>query len=95
MVGDRLPAGLTINATTGAISGTPTAVGPSTASVTVKDANQQSASANLTITIMSQLTITTASPLGSGTVNVAYSATVAATGGTQPTHGLRQACPRG
>ena len=78
-----LPAGLSIDAGTGAISGTPTAAGQSIANVTVKDANQQSGSANLTITIVSQLTITTPSPLPGGVVNVAYTATVAASGGTQ------------
>jgi hypothetical protein len=76
-----LPAGLSINASSGVISGTPTAPGTSTTNVTVKDANQQSGSASLSITIISQLAITTASPLGSGTVNATYSATVAATGG--------------
>jgi hypothetical protein len=78
-----LPAGLSINTSTGVIGGTPTAAGTSTASVTVKDANQLSASASLSITIVAPLTITTASPLPNGVVNIAYNATVAATGGTQ------------
>jgi hypothetical protein len=76
-----LPAGLSINASSGTISGTPTAAGTSTANVTVKDANQQSGSATLSITIIPQLTITTASPLPGGVVNVAYSQTVVAQGG--------------
>ncbi len=77
-----LPAGLGINASTGVISGTPTAQGQSTANVTVKDANQLSASANLSITIVAPLTITTTSPLTAGVVNVAYSVQMAASGGT-------------
>ena len=68
------------------ISGTPTAAGTSAANVTVKDSGtpQQTASANLSITIVPQLTITTTSPLVSGTVGTAYSATVAASGGITP-----------
>jgi len=82
-----LPAGLTINASTGAISGSPTGpAGTSAAIVTVKDSSnpQLSASANLSITIASQLAITTASPLSPGVLNTAYTATVAAMGGTAP-----------
>ena len=79
------PAGLTINPTTGVISGTPTAAGTSSnVVVTVNDSGtpQQTATATFSITIAVKLAITTAS-LPNGVVGTAYpSTTVAATGGT-------------
>ena len=51
-----LPSGLSINSSTGAITGTTTSVGPSSVSVTVTDSTQpamQTATANLSITISS------------------------------------------
>jgi hypothetical protein len=87
-----LPNGLSINHTTGAITGTPavSAEGTSPVTATVTDSTQptaQSASANLSVTIAapppSKLVITTAS-LPSGTAGVAYSASIAASGGTAP-----------
>ena len=79
-----LPAGLTLNSASGLINGTPTTVGSPSFSVTVKDGNGLTAGPqNLSITISSALTITTTS-LPNGTVNVAYSATLAATGGAPP-----------
>ena len=81
-----LPAGLTINATTGVISGTPSAANSGTVTITATDSTtptHQTATAQLTLTISPQLSITTTSlparPAGS-----AYSATVVATGGTSP-----------
>jgi hypothetical protein len=81
-----LPGGLSINAGSGVISGTATATGTSTVAVTVKDssATQLSTTANLSLTVVSPLTITTTSPLPSGVQNVAYNQTVLATGGTTP-----------
>ncbi len=79
-----LPAGLSLS-TAGAITGTPTTAGTSTFSVTAKDSlGSPSPAANLSITIVSALTITTTSPLPAGVVNVAYSQTLQATGGTAP-----------
>ena len=79
-----LPAGLTLNSASGLINGTPTTVGSPSFSVTVKDGNGLTAGPqNLSITISTALTITTTS-LPNGTVNVAYSATLAATGGAPP-----------
>ena len=81
----NLPAGLTIDTASGAITGTPTAAGTtSNVVITVKDSGtpQQTANKTFSITIAPLLTITTAS-LPTGVVNVAYpSTTVAATGGT-------------
>ena len=80
-----LPAGLSLNASTGLISGTPTAPASATPlTFLVSDSSSPVLSAttslNLTITPAS-LTITTTS-LPNGTVNTAYSQTLAATGGT-------------
>jgi Putative Ig domain len=82
-----LPAGLGINSATGAISGTPTVSGTFPVTVTVTDSggpsNGQSAQANYNLTINSLLTITTTT-LPAGRVQLAYSATVAASGGVTP-----------
>ena len=83
-----LPAGLTLNASTGAITGKPTGpqVGIISFTVTVTDSESptKTANANLSITISAPtLTITTGS-LPTGVLNQAYSATLAATGGITP-----------
>jgi len=82
-----LPAGLSISATTGAITGTPTTAGTSPFTVKVTDSSSpvQTATAVLSITInaVQTLTITTTN-LPAGTVGTAYSATVTATGGITP-----------
>uniref|UniRef100_Q01TD0 Ig family protein n=1 Tax=Solibacter usitatus (strain Ellin6076) TaxID=234267 RepID=Q01TD0_SOLUE len=78
-----LPAGLTLNPTNGQITGTPTApvsATPLTFKVTDTDSPAQTATANLTLTVIQQLVITTSS-LPNGTVGVAYPGTLAATGG--------------
>ena len=80
-----LPAGLSISAA-GAIVGSPTAAGTTTATITVTDSTpgtHLTNTANLSITINPGLAITTAS-LPAGFVGTAYSATVAASGGTTP-----------
>jgi Putative Ig domain len=84
-----LPSGLSIGPSTGAITGTPaqSAAGTATIAVTVTDSTQpkaQSASANLSLTISpAKLAISTAS-LPPATVDVSYTATIAATGGATP-----------
>lgn len=75
-----LPAGLTL-ASNGAITGTPTTVGSSTFTVMVTDANNQTATQQLTIDVAAPVDITTTS-LPGGTIGSSYSQTVAATGGT-------------
>jgi hypothetical protein len=82
-----LPAGLNLNASTGAISGTPTTAGSSTITVKATDSSTptpQTATKQLTIQISAALAISTTSPLPGGTAGTAYSATVTATGGTTP-----------
>jgi RHS repeat-associated protein len=78
-----LPGGLTLNATTGVISGTPTATGTSTFTLRVTDANSGTATAQLSITVNSLVAITTSS-IPNGTQNVAYSTTLSRAGGTSP-----------
>ena len=78
-----LPAGLSINASTGVISGTPTTAGAPTVAITVTDNVSDVDTVNLTLTIHAALTISTAS-LPSGEVGTAYSTTIAATGGFTP-----------
>ena len=85
----RCRPGLTLNAATGVIGGTPaTATGsPFSFSVTVKDgAGNTSAPQALTITIQAGVTITSTG-LPSGLVGIAYSAQLTAAGGTQPYSG--------
>src|SRR5579864_751863 len=82
-----LPTGLALNSSTGAISGKPSAAGTSNFTVQVSDSASGKASQPFALTINaggSTLTITTTSPLPSGTVGVAYSQTLNASGGTQP-----------
>lgn len=78
-----LPAGLNLNASTGTITGTPTAIGTSSFTAKVTDAAAGTATANLSITTNAALAITTAS-LPGGSVSTSYSATVNASGGVQP-----------
>jgi len=74
---------LTLNATTGVIAGTPTANGGSTFGVQLADAHGVITTKQLTINVGAQILITP-TPLSSGEVGVAYSQTLAATGGTAP-----------
>jgi hypothetical protein len=78
-----LPAALSLNASTGVISGTPTTTGTSTFTVKVTDSAAGTATASLSIIIDADLAITTTS-LPGGSVGTAYSSTLQASGGTQP-----------
>jgi len=78
-----LPVGLTLGASTGAISGTPTLPGSATFTVTATDSNKITGQAAYTLTVSGPVTITTTS-LPDGTIGQAYSQTLAATGGTTP-----------
>jgi|HubBroStandDraft_1064217.scaffolds.fasta_scaffold01291_11 hypothetical protein len=78
-----LPAALSLSPT-GSISGIPSAAGTSTFTVQLTDATGVTAKQALTLTIVTNLRISTASPLPSGEVSVAYSQTLTATGGTSP-----------
>ncbi len=78
-----LPGGLSLS-TSGVISGTPSAAGTFSFTVTLTDADGVTATKALTLTVISGLTITTPSPLPTGEVNVVYSETLAASGGVAP-----------
>jgi hypothetical protein len=81
-----LPAGLSLNASTGAITGTPTVAATTPFTFTATDSSvptAQTASKLLSIPINAGLTITTTS-VPSGTQGTAYSFSLAATGGVGP-----------
>ena len=76
-----LPAGLSLNTATGEISGTPTAAGTTNFEVKVTSAGQTATKA-LEITVVHPApSVTTSSPMANGTMDVAYSQTLTATGG--------------
>ena len=82
-----LPAGVTINPTTGVISGTPTATGTFNVTVTVTDSTTPTAQTdtqNYTFDIVGAgtLIITTGQNLAGGTEGTAYSANITAANGT-------------
>ncbi|MCX5999364.1 MAG: Ig domain-containing protein, partial [Chloroflexi bacterium] len=78
-----LPAGLLLDSSTGAITGTPTTAGTFNFTVQVTDNVGGTASANLSITVSAAPGIVTAG-LPNGEFGIAYSGTVTATGGTTP-----------
>ena len=84
-VAGSLPSGLTLNSTSGVISGMPTATGTFSFIAQVRDAGnpEQTASNVLSITIMQSFTVTTTF-LPNGTSNVVYTATLTATNGILP-----------
>jgi hypothetical protein len=86
-ISGNLPGGLTFNAKTGTISGTPTTVGSSSFTAQIVD------SSNVPYTTKAAETIAISTPLatlsiggnpGAGTVGAAYSAQLSASGGTAP-----------
>ncbi len=76
-----LPSWAHLNTSSGAITGNPDAAATTTFTVMVTDANSQTATKQLGITIAAALAISTTSSPG-GAVATAYSQTLAATGGT-------------
>jgi len=82
--GTTLPANLSLNASTGAITGTPTTAGTFTFTVQAADSGtpQQKVTKAFTITIIQQLVITTPAALPTGSVTTPYSVTMASSGGT-------------
>lgn len=85
-----LPAGITLNAATGALSGTPTTAGSFTFSVTVKEAGNVSATTSYTLVVGAvtpgvTLAVTPAAgALPAATTGSAWSQTFAVSGGTAP-----------
>ena len=82
-----LPAGLTLNSSTGAITGTPTAAGTSPFTAKVTDSASRSDTQPLSVAVapapVAPPSITTTS-LPDGTVGTTYGQTLAAVGGTPP-----------
>jgi hypothetical protein len=78
-----LPAGLTIDAASGAITGMPTTAGPESFTVTATDGDNQPASAGTTVLINADPSISTAS-LPDAQVGTAYNQSVAGVDGTNP-----------
>ncbi len=75
-----LPAGLTLNPVSGLITGTPTAVGTTTGTITVANALGQTTAA-LTFTITPPAPVITSGPLPGGQVGTAYSYQITASNG--------------
>ncbi len=81
------PGGISLNSSTGLLSGVPSTAGSSAFTVQVVDAGGVRASKDFTISIVPNapsLSITTASPLPAGTAGVPYSLSLAASGGQPP-----------
>ena len=76
-----LPAGVSVNAANGAVSGSPSQAGNFSGIVTVRDSLQSSASGSITINVLG---LASSGALASGTAGVAYSAAISAAGGLQP-----------
>ena len=79
-----LPDGLTLEAPTGVLAGTPTSIGNFTFTVTATDANGVTAQKQFTVAISAGLTFVTPASLPSATAGVAYSFTLKASGGQSP-----------
>ncbi|MGB6974974.1 MAG: putative Ig domain-containing protein [Terracidiphilus sp.] len=76
------PNGLTLGASTGTIGGTTNVPGSFTLVVTATDSAGNTTTSSFPLTIEASIAITSTSPLNPGTVAMAYSAQLAATGGT-------------
>ncbi len=79
-----LPAGLTLNATSGQISGTPTAPGTSSFTVTVTDAKRATASRDLKLVVASPPAAITTASLPNATAGKPYVATLTGSGSAAP-----------
>ena len=80
-----LPTGLTVAASTGIISGVPTAAGPSSFTIRVADAENPTVSTTQAYTIAIAPTLAISiSALPAANIGVAYTVTITATGGVSP-----------
>ncbi len=98
-ISPTLPAGLSFNTSTGAITGTPTAISAAaTYTVTVSDANTASASNTFSLAVSNAVSATQAIAAKGLTINTAVTSftPVTGAGGTSPlTYGIAPALPAG
>ncbi len=81
---NTLPTGLTLNPTSGAITGTPTATGIFTGTITASNGIGTAATQNFSITINQTPAFTSSAPTSTGKVGTAYNFSCAATGFPAP-----------
>jgi YVTN family beta-propeller protein len=81
IISGSLPPGLTLNTSTGAITGTPTTGGTNNFTVQVTDSKGNSATSNCTITVVVPTPIALSCPAGTAQVGIAYSSAFNVTGG--------------
>lgn len=84
IVAGSLPAGLTLNASTGHISGTPTVQGTSTITIKVTDAIGTTRTTPCSLTVAPGLSIDTTCPLPAATTGSPYDLFLAGSGGVAP-----------
>jgi uncharacterized protein (TIGR03437 family) len=85
---DGLPPGITLNATTGVLSGTPTAPGTYNFTVTATDFNGASVSRAFSLVVACPAVTLSPTTLPGGQVGAAYTQTLTATGGGTPSFAL-------
>ncbi len=86
-ISPSLPAGLSLNTSTGAITGMPTAASPQTMyTVTITDGNQATGTASFSLTVNSALTATSVNTETLSVNQMASFAPVTGSGGTAPLH---------
>lgn len=84
VAGGALPDGLTLNATSGLLAGTPTATGSTSFSVRVTDAQSRKAEKTMTVTVLPPAFGITTGALANGQQGAPFAQTLAAAGGKPP-----------
>ena len=83
IISGSLPPGLSLNCSTGAITGTPTTAGTYNFTAQVEDSQGNTATSSCSI-VVSLLTLTLSCPTGTAQVGFAYSSALTASGGVAP-----------